>query len=136
MDNFTKHYIIAALWSSSDTHPETGENLYLDDNFSIEDIAPCSIAVMQADCERFQRENAKILERAYRRYDSSGMSNHPDAGSPQACAGHDFWLTRNGHDVGFWARGFGPLGDQLTKTCETYPSQILYIGDDFRIYCE
>ena len=30
-------------------------------------------------------------------------------------AGHDFWLTRNGHGAGFWDRGLGALGETLTK---------------------
>ena len=28
--------------------------------------------------------------------------------------GHDFWLTRNHHGAGFWDRGLGDLGKQLT----------------------
>ncbi len=35
-------------------------------------------------------------------------------------AGHDFWLTRNGHGAGFWDRGLGKTGDKLTKLCKLY----------------
>jgi hypothetical protein len=28
--------------------------------------------------------------------------------------GHDFWLTRNRHGAGFWDRGLGELGNQLS----------------------
>lgn len=34
-------------------------------------------------------------------------------------AGHDFWLTRNGHGAGFWDRGL-KHGDVLTEKCKPY----------------
>jgi hypothetical protein len=70
---------------------------------------------------------------------ADGYGSHPDAGSPEAAFGHDFYLTRQGHGCGFWDRkeldapiricygGSLPddsLGDALTKLCddsETYP---------------
>lgn len=44
--------------------------------------------------------------------------------------GHDFWLTRNGHGAGFWDRGLGKLGTQLTELCKPYGSTYAYLGDD------
>lgn len=29
--------------------------------------------------------------------------------------GHDLWLTQNRHGAGFWDRGLGKLGEQLTE---------------------
>ena len=52
-------------------------------------------------------------------------------------AGIDFWLTRNGHGAGFWDRGLGEVGDQLTKKCDwqgKFGERNLYIGDDGKIY--
>jgi len=37
-----------------------------------------------------------------------------------ARAGHDFWLTRHGHGAGYWDRGLGKLGDELTARAKTY----------------
>lgn len=48
--------------------------------------------------------------------------------------GHDFWLTRNRHGTGFWDRGLGELGDQLTKWAQTYGEADLYAGDDGEVY--
>lgn len=49
--------------------------------------------------------------------------------------GHDFWLTRNRHGVGFWDRGNGAFGDQLTKICnDNFKSVDVYRGDDGFIY--
>lgn len=50
-------------------------------------------------------------------------------------AGHDFWLTRNGHGAGFWDRGMGKLGDRLADAARAYGSVDLYVGDDKKIYC-
>ena len=49
-------------------------------------------------------------------------------------AGHDFWLTRNGHGAGFWDRGLGEVGDRLSNACKAFGSYDLYIGDDGKIY--
>lgn len=37
-----------------------------------------------------------------------------------AQAGHDFWLTRNGHGAGFWDGDWDTLGDVLTKISHSY----------------
>ncbi len=34
--------------------------------------------------------------------------------------GHDFWLTRNGHGAGFWDRGLGPVGDQISAIAKRF----------------
>ena len=49
--------------------------------------------------------------------------------------GHDLWLTRNGHGVGFWDRGLGELGNKLTEACKKLGSHDVYCGDDGFIYC-
>jgi hypothetical protein len=48
--------------------------------------------------------------------------------------GHDFYLTRNGHGAGFWDRGLGKLGDELTAMADPFGSYELYIGDDGKLY--
>lgn len=71
-------------------------------------------AACDAECESFFRENRATLLQ-------SGI--HPDQ------AGHDFWLTRNGHGAGFWDRGLGDAGDTLTRACghgTKYPSVDLF----------
>ena len=49
--------------------------------------------------------------------------------------GHDLWLTRNGHGAGFWDRGLGELGDELSELATACGSSDLYVGDDDLIYC-
>ena len=74
---------------------------------------------MIADCEKFQAENARMLARAYaeakKPYDAEN-------------AGHDFWLTRNGHGAGFWDRDLPKdVGDALTRASEKYGEINLYV---------
>lgn len=40
--------------------------------------------------------------------------------------GHDFWLTRNRHGAGFWDRGLGDLGKELTDYCHHLGEVNLY----------
>lgn len=42
-------------------------------------------------------------------------------------AGHDFWLTRNGHGTGFWDRGLGAVGDVLTDIAQSFGSEDAYV---------
>lgn len=49
-------------------------------------------------------------------------------------AGHDFWLTRNGHGAGFWDRGMGEVGDRLSAKAEKWGTVDLYIGDDGQVW--
>lgn len=130
LDSFARHYLIAMLWSSTD---DTGNPL--DDGREVSDLPRETIEQAIDDCAAFQRDNAALLTLAYEHYVDSGMAAHPDAGCPEACAGHDFWLTRCGHGVGFWDRGIpGDTGDKLTDAASKAGNIDPYIGDDGRVY--
>ncbi|HEX6826548.1 MAG TPA: hypothetical protein VF077_09570 [Nitrospiraceae bacterium] len=115
--DFLTAYIECALWSSSDNSTESGGEP-LDKNYSADDLAPETLAQFQRDCEAFFRDNRADLF-------ALGLDQ----------AGHDFWLTRNGHGTGFWDRGLGVVGDRLTKAAKAYGSSDLYVGDDGKIHC-
>jgi hypothetical protein len=122
MDTFTKAYIEAALWSSVGDNDEP-----LDKNYSIQDISSETLQKMEADCAKFQKENVTDIAQ----YD------HPSF-SPEEMAGHDFWLTRNGHGVGFWDRDDclpESAGERLTVAANAFGECDLYVGDDKLIYC-
>lgn len=132
MDAFTQAYIVAALWSSTDNStPQGGEPL--DANYSAADIAPQSIRKMEEDCRLFQSQNAELLEKFY------------DAGLDAERAGHDFWLTRNGHGSGFWdeprqsqgnseVESLEPVTKALTDASHAFGEQDIYVGDDNKLY--
>lgn len=102
--------LVAALWSSCD---EDGEPL--DRDYGVEDIAPDLRRGLIEDLEAFAEASADDLA-------ASGLSSDQ--------VGHDFWLTRNGHGTGFWDRGLGEVGDQLTTACRPFGSVDLFVGDD------
>lgn len=161
LDDFTRAYIEAALWSSirivkayetgddklfptmeeakkhADfiyrTHgfivaiDETETEEHLDENHDIDDLSPELLAQVKADCADFQESNKELLEEAYQLYRRTEWS-------PQAQAGHDFWLTRNWHGAGFWDRGLGEVGQKLSNACRPYGTQDWYVGDDGKVY--
>ena len=53
-------------------------------------------------------------------------------------AGHDLFLTRNGHGVGFWDRQFNELsteiGERLSEAAKEMGMQGFYLGDDNIVY--
>ncbi len=129
MDDFEKFYrgyVTAALWSTTDDD-DTGSNSLLD-NYDPSDLSQEAAEEMKADCKAFMEENEELLLQALPLY------NVTDGSSDWDYAGHDFWLTRNGHGVGFWDRGFGDLGDKLTDACKEYSEVYIYAGDDDKIY--
>jgi hypothetical protein len=98
----------AAPWSSTD--PDTG--VPLDRDRTAADLDPETVTQPREDCDRFRALAAGQI-----------------AGR-ESDAGHDFWMTRNGHGVGFWDGDWPEHGDELTAPshpfgeCDTYP------GDD------
>lgn len=114
-DTFFQQYLATALWSSTDeSTPEGGEPM--DDNYSVDDIADETLAEMETECREFLAMADKYLDGDYSQ------------------AGHDFWLTRNGHGAGFWDGDWKEHGDTLTKLSKEFGGVHLYIGDDNKIY--
>ncbi len=116
LDAFTRSYLETALWSSNDESNDQGGDP-LDENYSIEDFTVEALRESIDDCKSFQETEAEALEAAY----GHGPSYGPES------AGHDFWLTRNGHGAGFWDRGLGEIGERLTRASKTYGSVYLMV---------
>ena len=118
LDTFVRAYVGAALWSSNDEYGNP-----LDDVHSVDDVHPDTIAKMREDCADFVMAQESDLREYCKRMRDEQWSG-------EELAGHDFWLTRNGHGAGFWDRGMGELGERLSAAAEVYSSVDLYIGDD------
>ena len=127
MDDFTQGYIEAMFWT--DAGPDSEELA----DATINDLAPEALAKIKADCKAWQEANFGALKLAC----SSGDND-------MARAGHDFWLTRNGHGTGFWdrpeltkiklgAHDRTNLGESLTKRCQ-HREVSLCRGDDGLVY--
>ena len=113
LDDFFHHYLICALWSSI----ADPEGTPMDDEHDSDDIPEQVQSSMKAECLDFIMGN---------------LGDLADITPEQA--GHDFWLTRNGHGAGFWDRGLGAVGRRLTDACKPYGGCDLYIGDDGKVY--
>jgi len=121
LDEFTKAYIEAALFTSTDDNDNP-----LDENHEISDIAAGSLAQIISDCNKFRAipEVAADLAEA-----SELKSDYNDIYS-----GHDFWLTRNGHGCGFWGRGLGACGDRLSNQARGFGDSDMYVGDNEKLH--
>ena len=81
IEDFLKGYMSCALW----TEEKEGETISKDQ---------CN--EMRSDCNDFLKENENLIDQ--------GEPINKWQWSIYNQAGHDFWLTRNGHGTGFWDR--------------------------------
>lgn len=103
LDEFTRAYIAAALFSTNDeSTPSGGEPL--DNNFDARDLDGDSLRRCHNDCKDFQEQNAELL--------AHGTSSQ---------GGHDFWFTRNHHGAGFWDGDWPEgVGERLTDAAHRF----------------
>ena len=125
--DFFDAYTECALWSSDDDDGTPMDEL---DN----ELAPETLAKMRDECILFYETHTEYKGEWLPRselWDRGGWSDEQ--------AGHDFWLTRNGHGSGFWDRVYNKhsskIGRLLTNAAHGYKECSLYVGDDGLIYC-
>ena len=116
IQNILNRYLVCALWAEVDDNCDP-----LDKNFSIEEFAEESVEAAKKEIEDF----IGLLER-------EEINWQDDVSDEQF--GHDFWLTRNGHGCGFWDRGLGQLGDNLTKWAKSYGGASVIVGRGGKLY--
>lgn len=117
LDAFTRSYLETALRSSTECDADGNMGAPLDENYSVDDFTVEALRESIDDCKPFQETESDALEAAY----GYGPSYGPES------AGHDFWLTRNGHGAGFWDRGLGDVGGRLTQASKPYGSVDLMV---------
>ncbi len=119
LDEFTRAYCETMLWSENDL--DTGAPL--DHDHGIADIDPDTLADIIADCAAFQRDNAAHL------HPDNCLKYGPDFG-PAGRAGHDYWLTRNGHGAGYWDGAWAePAASALTEAAKRAGCRTPYVAD-------
>lgn len=124
--DFISAYITCALWSTNDeSTPQGGEPL--DANYSDSDIAAEARAKMEADCLAFLAKVESLIDSDDPRLSSDGSGRYSHAG-------HDFWLTRNGHGAGFWDGDWPVHGNALTDLSNEFPEVNLCVGSDGKIH--
>ena len=128
LEEFFDSYIETILWSTSDESDESG-GVPMNENYSPDDVAPECLSAMKADCKKFLDKHGAAINAVDPYFLSKQHTN-------MVMAGYDFWMTRVGHGVGFWAGDWpDPLGDELTETSEQFGEVWPYVGDDGQIYC-
>ena len=123
---FLRGYIACALWTATDSDGVPFDN-YTHDESS---LAGETLQAMKDACAKFMADNEKDLDEYTQKRAIPRGADY----SESDCAGHDFWLTRNGHGAGFWGRGLGELGDRLSEASEAFGEAHLYAGDDGKLY--
>lgn len=119
-DPFTQAYLTAMLWAENDeSTPSGGEPL--DSNYSLDDLSPLARATAWSECRDFQWGFGELFK------------------GKEEQAGHDFWLTRNHHGVGFWDRPevYGEESAKiLTMGSQACGGRSPVVGDDGLIEIE
>lgn len=120
---FISGYEECALWSSVDDD---------DESLVAYELASETQDKFEADCAAFYTAHKELIH-----CDDAPLSNrHASIGDRQAAmAGHDFWLTRNGHGAGFWDGDWPEdVGETLTRAAKAFGQADLYVGDDGKVY--
>lgn len=113
LDLFTSGYIEAVFFTADEDMSDKG----------LVDIASDDLVQICLECKNFQEDNKSLLDIAYEKL-----------GYTENQAGIDFWFTRNGHGVGYWDRGLGKVGDELSVVSRQLKNSDVYAGDDELVY--
>lgn len=101
LDPAERGYVETALWSWCDL-------------LGLDAVAPDALATLRADVAEFCEANADDVA-AY-----LAVRSAEDLGD-------DLWLTRNGHDTGFWDVGLGELGERLAASARQLGERVIYL---------
>lgn len=113
---FERGYVECALWCGvRDAHGEPVVHA------STLDLTDDALEALVRDAADFEHANRALLNHANER------------GRDDESLGHDFWLTRNRHGAGFWDRGLGWIGVDLTKMAHAYGACDLYMGANGKV---
>ena len=108
LDDFTRQYLATALWSSTGDDDEP-----LDKRYGLDRLSHEALDRAERDCKAFYEQNQADIDHA----DSPSRSH----------AGHDLWLTRNGHGAGFWDGDYPKeIGARLTEAAHKYGELHIY----------
>lgn len=137
LDKVTRAYLESALWSSNDeSTPSGGEPL--DRNYGVEDFSAKSVLRASNECAAFVERMAEARAVWGDKAEEEGVEL--DEGSfTSSDVGHDFWLSRNGHGVGFQDRP-EKYGEELAEVYQDLARAAgecyVFVGDDGEIYIE
>lgn len=129
---FFQAYLTAALWSSviDEGEQQDGRNGDpFDAHFSTDDFTEEALEVLRAHAFSFW---CRMWYYINHEKPPARCKRDMDAGS----AGHDFWLTQNGHGAGFWDGDWPVYGEMFTKFSKCYPEINLYVTENGQVGVE
>ena len=115
----TEDKLVDGCMDVDDEHPLHGinENDSVDDHFDLTDFTVRALRKACEDCDAFQATHDDDL-----------------CDEDSETAGHDFWLTRNGHGAGFWDGDYeSDKGERLTKACEVFGELYIWVNEDGKL---
>ncbi|QQG33455.1 hypothetical protein [Pectobacterium phage PcCB7V] len=113
---FIAGYIEAMLFAETSTD-SNGEEI---DNLAGYELSATAKEESEQACARFLDWHGAKVDLA--------IAGSDDYDHTQA--GRDFWFTRQGHGVGFWDRGLGSVGDDLSDAARSFGEKHVFIDDD------
>lgn len=118
LDGFTRQFLATAMWAEMDNSTPNGGSP-LESNYSMTDFTVAALKRFIKECKEFQARNAADLEAAFQADSRCNIGQ----------AGHDFWLTRGRHGVGFWEKSDWPaeIGQRLTEAAHAFGEVNLYV---------
>ena len=120
LNQFEAGYVSCIMWLTTD---DDGDSI---DGLGLEDMAPEALDEIHADCEAFLADNLTDMD-----WYLTNIGDHHSAG-------HDFYLTRNGHGAGFWDRSYATDAREpllrLSDSARVYGTSDGDIGDDGLVY--
>lgn len=124
IESFLNGFLECSLWASLDDD----DDVAFDYNYSISDFSDKALEKLKADCIEFLTMNNNYNKIKFN-YDEFST------------AGHDFFLSRNGHGAGFFDRNLTIKGmpksvcNDLQKDANTFKELNLYAKDG-KIYLD
>lgn len=116
---YVSGYIEAALFAG--VQDENGDEI---DGLDADDFTPEALASFRQDLDDFMKANRGLIDQAMA---NSHYNEYNQVGA-------DFFFTRCGHGVGFWDRGLGDIGQQLSDAAKVYGGSDIYVGDDGKLH--
>ena len=129
IDDFVRGYANCALFTGTDESDESGGEP-LDKNYGMNDFTKETFERFIKDCDSFREKAGDDLKVVIGTRVNSILYL-------DEWAGHDFWLTRNGHGAGFWDRNFDEaLGDRLSEIAREFGEAYVFVTDDGKLVSE
>lgn len=116
---------LSTISEGDEENPGEREGDPFDTHFSLEDFTKGTLETLRAHAYSFWSRMWFYID-----CDEQAKDATPEQ------AGHDFWLTQNGHGAGFWDGDWPKYGDTFTKLAKCYPEINLFITEENQVGAE